>query len=62
MALKTTGDSVRAGFFIWERVMPFGNNCEFPDIDACVAALTEAGDVDEPAAACAALLRDTEAG
>ena len=42
--------------------MPFGNNCEFPDIDACVAALTEAGDVADPAAACAALLRDTEAG
>ena len=42
--------------------MPFGNNCEFPDIDACVAVLTEASDVEDPAAACAALLRDTEAG
>ena len=42
--------------------MPFGNNCEFDDTDACVASLTEAGDVDGPAAACAALLQDTEAG
>ena len=42
--------------------MPFGNNCEFPDIDTCVTALTEAGDTEDPAAACAALLRDTEAG
>ena len=37
--------------------MLFGNNCEFEDIDACVAALTEAGDVEDPAAACAAPLR-----
>ena len=42
--------------------MAFGNSCEFPDIDACVAALTEVGDVEDPAAVCAALLRDTEAG
>ena len=42
--------------------MPFGQNCEFPGIDACIAALTEAGDVDDPAADCAALMRDTESG
>ena len=32
------------GFLFWERVMPFGNICEFEDIDACVASLTGEAD------------------
>jgi hypothetical protein len=40
--------------------LPFGQNCQFADFDACVAALTEAGGVDDPEAACAALMRETD--
>ena len=61
VALKTAVAAMVRGFLFGAN-MPFGQNCEFPDMDACIAALTEAGDVDEPAAACAALMRDTEAG
>ena len=38
--------------------MPFGNECEFPDMAACIAAH---GDKDDPAAFCAELMRATEA-
>lgn len=38
--------------------MPFGENCEHADFDACVRAMT--GKVDDPRAFCGALMRRTE--
>lgn len=38
--------------------MPFGHNCEHPNFDSCVRAMT--GKVDTPTAFCAALMRETE--
>lgn len=38
--------------------MPFGNNCEHKDFAACVASLR--GNVDDPEAFCADLMRRTE--
>jgi len=37
--------------------MPFGDECQFPDMAACIAAHAEK---DDPSAYCAALMRDTE--
>ncbi len=39
----------------------FGNDCEYADQDACVAALTAAG-VEDPISACAELQTATESG
>ena len=43
------------------RKAAFGNNYEYADLDACIAALTADG-VDDPEATCAALQESTEAG
>ena len=37
--------------------MPFGGDCEYPDMDACIAAN---GDKGNPGAYCAEVMRQTE--
>ncbi len=47
------------GAFLLGAHMPFGRDCEFPDFDACVAAMSESG-AEDPRAVCAALMKETE--